>query len=392
MFVARPDSEAIVRSALHRAPAVVILGARQVGKSTLARLIANRLDKKALYLDLEKQADRRRMEDAGDFLRMQKGRLVVIDEIHRSPHLFPELRGIIDEDRGNARFLLLGSASLDLLQQAAETLAGRVAYVDLDPFHVEETIAAGIDINDLWVRGGFPRSLLANTDAQSMSWREDFIATYLERDVPMFAPRMPAATVGRLWTMLANAQGTMLNQARFAGSLGVSAPAVGRYVELLVDLKLVRRLQPWSGNLKKRLTRSPKVYVRDSGLVHALLSIGTYQDLLGHPVSGFSWEGLVIENLIAAAGPRCIPLFYRTADGAEIDLVIEKAGKPALAVEVKLGTAPKVEHGFVMACDDIGIRNRILVYGGADTYNAKGGVTVMPLLDAIRYVRKTLGR
>jgi predicted AAA+ superfamily ATPase len=390
MIIPRPRVEQALRQSLARAPAVVLLGPRQIGKTTLAKKLAKN-EKGAIYLDLEKAADLRRLEDAGAFLRSQPGRLVIIDEVHRLPNLFAELRGIIDERRAGGirtgQFLLLGSASLDLVQHASETLAGRVIYLDLAPIAVDEARGAGVGADTLWLRGGFPESLIAADDAESFEWRRNFIRSYLERDVPMFAPRMPSNTIGRLWTMLANAQGSLLNSARLAQGLGVSAPMINRYIDLLVDLMLVRRLQPWSGNLNKRLVRSPKVYVRDSGVVHALLELETLDQLLGHPVVGPSWEGFVIETLIDAAGPRRAPMFYRTQDGAEIDLLFERAGKIEMALEIKRSTAPKVERGFFLACDDLQIERRFVVYSGQEGYPISHGATVLSLEEAVTRLR-----
>lgn len=394
-MILRPEIESAVRDALARAPAVALLGARQVGKTTLARRLA-RESKSAIYLDLERPADLRKLDDADDFLRAQSGRLTIIDEVHRAPALFAELRGVIDERRTAGekvgQFLLLGSASLDLVQRASESLAGRVAYLEMLPITVSEATSARISIDRLWLRGGFPEGLTAATDALSLAWRQDFVRSYLERDVPMFAPRLPAAMIGRLWTMLANAQGAMINAARLAQGLGVSAPMITRYVDLLVDLLLVRRLQPWSGNLNKRLMRAPKIYVRDSGLVHALLEIESREQLLGHPSVGPSWEGFVIEALIHAAGPAATPLFYRTANGAEIDLVLERAGKPVIAIEVKRSTAPKIEPGFRVACDDLRIDNRLVVYSGRDSYPIRDGIVVHSMPSAMSAVREIMTR
>jgi predicted AAA+ superfamily ATPase len=287
---------------LQESPAVVLLGPRQVGKTTLALQVAEHWPAGSIYLDLERPADRLRLDDADAFLRTQGSKLVILDEIHRMPGLFDILRGIIDERRRDGQrfghFLLLGSASLDLMQQSSETLAGRVAYVDLGPIQALEWESTALDT--LWLRGGFPDSLLASDDAASLRWREDFVRSYLQRDVPMFAPRLPAETVGRLWTMLAHQQGAFLQQSRLASGLGVSSPTLERYIDLLVDLQLVRRLRPWSVNTGKRLVKAPKVYVRDSGLVHALLGLETVHDLAGHPVCGLSYEGFCIDNLLAA--------------------------------------------------------------------------------------------
>ena len=378
---------------LRTTPAVVLLGPRQVGKTTLARSIARKRGEKALYLDLERPADLRRLDDADAYLREQVGRLVIIDEIHRLPGLFPILRGIIDQRRRDnhraGHFLLLGSASLDLQRQSGESLAGRVAYLDMSPVLASELPAKRISVDRLWSRGGFPDSLLARTDALSFNWRQDFVRTYLERDVPMFAPRLPTNTLGRLWRMLANAQGTLLNQARLASSLDVSAPAVGRYVDLLADLLLIRRLQPWSGNLGKRLVRSPKVYVRDSGVLHALLGLETTDDILSHSVAGPSWEGFVIENLIAAAGPNRIPLFFRTEKGAEVDLIFERGGKVEMVIEIKRSTAPTVSKGFRLACDDLAPKSAFVVHGGRETWPMSGNVTAISLTELMLRLAKT---
>ena len=365
-------------------PAVVLLGPRQVGKTTLARKIAADWPGGAVYLDMERPADRRRLDDADAYLRAQQGKLVVIDEIQRAPGLFEVLRGIIDDRRAAGQrfghFLLLGSAALELMRQSSETLAGRVAYLDICPVDILEAIAADIDVNTLWVRGGFPESLLAFDSSTSLAWRRDFIRSYLERDVPMFAPRMPVQALGRLWTMLAHQQGALLNQARLAGSLGVSAPTVNRYIDLMVDLQLVRRLAPWSGNVGKRLVKAPKVYVRDSGIVHALLDLETWNDVAGHPVAGPSYEGFVIENVIQCAGPRWRPYFYRTHDGAEVDLLLERGGQPEVAIEVKRSSAPSLDKGFALACDDLGVKRRYVVYPGTDTYTVRHGAQAISLL------------
>ena len=274
--------------------------------------------------------------------------------------------------------MLLGSASLDLMQQSSETLAGRVAYLELSPVDVTELTRRAGTVERLWVRGGFPESLLAKNDGASLAWRRDFIRSYLERDVPMFAPRLPAETIGRLWTMVAHAQGSPLNHARLASSLAVSSPAVARYLDVLVDLLLLRRLRPWSGNVGKRLVRTPKTYIRDSGLTHALLDLETWNDVLGHPVAGPSWEGFAIENLIQSAGPDRTPYYFRTEDGAEIDLVFERGGVVEMAIEIKRSTAPALSRGFRLAADALHAKARFLVHGGAATWTVDG-VQMVPL-------------
>jgi hypothetical protein len=391
MMIAR-QTEAVIRQKLGHTPAVVLLGPRQVGKTTLARLIAESWPGGSVYLDLERPADRLRLDDADSYLRAQQGKLVVLDEIHRAPGVFDALRGIIDNNRRagqrTGQFLLLGSAALDLMRQSSETLAGRVSYLDIAPFGIGETSAAGIPDTALWLRGGFPDSLLAIDDTRSLDWRRDFIRSYLERDVPMFAPRLPAETIGRLWTMLAHLQGSVLNQARLASALGVANPTVDRYLDLLVDLHLLRRLRPWSGNIGKRLVKSPKVYVRDSGILHGLLELETMNDLLGHPVCGLSFEGHCIENLVLSAGPQRVPYYYRTHAGAEIDLLLEKGGKPDVAIEIKRSTAPSPGKGFAQACDDLSIAQRYVVYPGTERFALRHDVEAISLLELVNLLRQ----
>jgi len=371
---------AIVRDRLSAQPAVVLLGPRQVGKTTLARALVDELGDQAIYLDLERPANARQMEDADAFLRRQTGRLVVLDEIHRAPGLFPTLRGIIDERRRagerHHQFLLLGSASLDLQRQAGESLAGRVSYLELTPVLLSEWMQRGT-AHRLWWRGGFPESLQARNDAVSFQWREDFLRSYLERDIPVFAPTLPAPLIGRLWTMLAYAQGTPLNKATLAANLELTAPTVGRYIDLLEQLLLVRRLLPWSGNLGKRLVRSPKVYVRDSGLLHALLQLRSENELLSHPILGASWEGFVIEQLIAAAGPSRAPFYFRTSSGTEADLVFERAGKVEMVIEIKLSTAPVASKGLHEVREALKPKATYLVHGGADEWPMPDGITAI---------------
>ena len=389
MMIDRPLLSTLT-TRLQQSPAVVLLGPRQVGKTTLALKLAAEWPGGSTYLDLERPADRLRLDDADAFLRSQGGKLVILDEIHRMPGLFEVLRGIIDARRrggqGFGHFLLLGSASLDLMQQSSETLAGRVAYLEVGPVHGLEWHAT--DLDPLWLRGGFPESLLAANDSASLRWREDFVRSYLYRDVPMFAPRLPAETVGRLWTMLAHQQGALLQQSRLASGLGVSSPTLDRYIDLLVDLLLVRRLRPWSGNTGKRLVKAPKVYVRDSGLVHALLGLGNLHDLAGHPVCGMSYEGFCIDNVLAAAGNRVTPYTYRTHAGAEIDLLLERGGKPWMAIEIKRSTAPSLSKGFEIACDDLDVTQRYVVYPGTDRFPMRHGTQAIGLVALMQLLQK----
>ena len=274
------------------------------------------------------------------------------------------------------------------MRQSSETLAGRVAYLDIAPLNIGETTPGGIADNALWLRGGFPDSLLAADDTRSLDWRRDFIRSYLERDVPMFAPRLPAETIGRLWTMMAYSQGGVLNQSRIASALGVANPTIDRYIDLLVDLQLLRRLRPWGGNIGKRLVKSPKVYVRDSGILHGLLELETLNDVLGHPVCGLSFEGHCLENLIQAAGSRRVPYFYRTQVGAEIDLLLEKGGRPEIAIEVKRSMAPSPEKGFALACDDLQIEQRYVVYPGTERIPLRHGAQAIGLQELAALLRQ----
>jgi len=366
---------------LEHSPAVVLTGPRQVGKTTLALEIA--AGRPATYLDLESQADRARLVEPELYFADHADELLVLDEIQRQPGLFEVLRGAIDrgrrEGKANGRFLLLGSASLELLAQSGETLAGRIAFAELAPFDLTEVGAEQLD--QLWVRGGFPESFLASDGDASLRWRRDFIRTYLERDIPQFSPRIPAETLRRLWTMLAHNQGCLLNAANIARGLGVSGAAVGRYLDLMVDLLLVRRLPPRLANAGKRLVRSPKVYVRDSGLLHAMLGIADKESLLGHPVLGGSWEGLVIENLIGLAGEGVDSSFYRTSNGAEIDLVLSWPDGREWAIEVKRTLAPKLERGMRSALADIEPERSFVVYSGNERYRLGDGVEAIGLRD-----------
>lgn len=380
----RRSKEEAIKNALNRQAAVALLGPRQVGKTTLAHLIGD--ERPSVYLDLENSADRVKLTDPGAFLALHEDKLVILDEIHHVPEIFASLRGIIDQGRRKGlrtgRFLILGSAAIQLMRQS-ETLAGRIAYVDMGPLNVLE-IETG-ELQKLWLRGGFPDSFLAKSDSDSLAIRRDFIRTYLERDVPMFGPRMPAETLERLWTMLAHSQGGLLNASKLASGIGVSSPTVASYLGLLVDLLLVRRLQPFHRNIGKRLVKSPKVYIRDSGLLHALLGIPDLDTLFGHPVIGSSWEGFVIENLLAVAPEHANASFYRTAAGAEIDLVLEMGGKHGIwVVEVKRSSAPSLEKGNRHAIEDIRPSKIFVVHAGVDRYPLGGNVEAISLSGLMR--------
>ncbi len=367
---------------LAEVPAVALIGPRQVGKTTLAVEIGE--SRPSIYLDLESDADRAKLAEPELYLAGHADKLVILDEVHRLPGLFQILRGLIDAGRRRGqrtgRFLLLGSASIDLLRQSGESLAGRISYLEMRPL---DGLEVGDDqIDRLWVRGGFPDSFLAASDRASQRWRQDFIRTYLERDIPMFGPRIAAETLRRFWTMLAHHQSGLLNAAEFARSLGVDGKTVAGYLDLLVDLLLVRRLEPWHSNAGKRLVKSPRIYVRDSGLVHTLLGLSSYEDILGHPIAGASWEGFVIETLIAAAPEGTKANFYRTAAGAEIDLLLTLPGGELWAIEIKRSLQPKLERGFHHACDDLSPAKRLLISPGRERDPLADGVEVMPVVVA----------
>jgi len=373
-----------LRQDLAENPAVALLGPRQAGKTTVAQQLA--LPEHSVYLDMESELDRAKLGSPELYLGERLDRLVVIDEVHRVPGLFPVLRGLIDRARREGRrsglYLLLGSASLDLLQQAGESLAGRIAYRELTPFHALELDDS--ELSRLWLRGGFPDSHLARTASASFRWRQDFIRTYTERDIPLLGGRVGTDAVRRLWGMLAHQQGGLFNASVLARSLALDTRTVNRYIDLLVQMFLVRRLEPWHANLGKRLTKSPKLYVRDSGLLHALLGLSDEERLLGHPGVGASWEGFVLENLITAAGPNVTAYFYRTSAGAEIDVLLRWPGGESWAIEVKRSLSPKIERGFYLACEDLKPSRQYVVYPGAESFALSPATEAVPLGELCR--------
>ena len=381
-MIRRRAEQRVLRS-LSEAPAVALLGPRQVGKTTLARAIADQVTG-SVYLDLEDRDHAARLTEPTLYLERQAERLVILDEIQRMPGLFEVLRGQIDRRRREGRrtnqFLLLGSASQTLLRQSAESLAGRLIY---DELPVLDALEAPADRDRLWIRGGFPDPFLAESDEAAARWRLSFIRTYLERDIPQFGVRVPAETLRRFWTMLAHRQGGLLNASRLAASMDVSAPAIKRYVDLLVDLMLVRRLPPYFANVGKRLVKAPKVYIRDSGVLHTLLGLATLDDVLSHPVAGPSWEGFAIENLIAAAPFGTVPWFYRTTAGAEIDLLLQLPDQQLWAIEIKRTTAPRTSRGFELAANDLAAARRFVVYSGAEEFPLSASTTAAPLETAM---------
>ncbi len=391
MFIRNIQSK--IENLLTSTPVIAILGPRQVGKTTLALQIASRLGlEKSIYLDLESESDRAKLTDATAYLSGHHDKLVILDEVHRAPDLFQTLRGLVDDGRrngqGNGRFIVLGSAAIDLLRQSGETLAGRIAYVELHALNLNEVsqIEQAHAVQDkLHLRGGFPDSFQAASDEGSMQWRQNFIRTYLQRDIPQFGPRIAEETLRRFWTMLAHLHGGMLNAAALSRSLAIDNKTVANYLDLMVDLLLVRRLQPWHTNAGKRLVKSPKVYVRDSGICHTLLGIATQEQLLSNPKLGDSYEGFVIENLASVAGEGTELSYYRTAAGAEIDLLVPTPSGMH-AIEIKRSTAPKVSRGFHEACADVLPARRLVIYPGEEAFPLGNGIEAVSLSRAMEIV------
>ncbi len=368
-----------MRDLLGRFPAVVLVGPRQVGKTTLARACGAEVG--GIYLDLESQRDLRKLSDPEDYLSQRTDKLVILDEIQRVPDLFVSLRGLIDEGRmqgrKTGRFLLLGSASLELIQQTSETLAGRIAYVELHPLDATETAPDSVDT--LWLRGGFPDSYLKESDALSSEYRDFLIRSYLEREMPLLGSRLTAGKVRNLWTMLAHAQGGISNVSTLSRNLEIDGRTVTAHLDLLENMLLLRKLQPWHANIGKRLVKSPKLYIRDSGLVHELLGISDSETLLGHPVVGASWEGFIIENLLACAPARTEAYFYRTSTGAEIDLILKFRTGKSWAIEIKRGLSPDLSSGFFSALTDVKPDKSFVIYGGDDRFKLKPGIEAISL-------------
>lgn len=381
----------LVQKALNRQAAVALIGPRQVGKTTLAIEIGKEFN--AIYLDLESPSDRNKLFDAELYLSQYQDRLIILDEIHRMPELFQTLRGMIDKARRTnkptGKYLILGSASIELLRQSSETLAGRIEYIELNPFNLLEVADQNTEyMNRLWVRGGFPGSYLADSDHDSFVFRRNFIRTYLERDIPQFGFRIPAETLERFWTMLAYSQGGILNASRLATGLSVSVPTINKYIDLLVDLLLVRRLQPYQANIAKRQIKSPKVYIRDSGLVHALLGLTDYDNLAAHPIVGSSFEGFVIENIVSVLPNKTSISFYRSSNGAEIDLILNLPNNLGVwAIEIKRGLSARPEKGFYYATADIQPSRSFVVYAGQERYKIAENIEAISLANLCKILK-----
>lgn len=378
-------------------PVTALLGPRQVGKTTLARMVGDELSRTSLYLDLERPSDRAKLADPELFLRKQAKKLTILDEVQRMPDLFPLLRSLVDEriraGEKAGHFLVLGSASPALLQQSSESLAGRIAYLELAPFTLDEVTRKNrrVDVDRLWWRGGFPGSYLAHDDEQSSVWREQFVRSYLSRDLPELGFRLPSEQVGRVWTMLAHGQGDQLNAARLAAGLGVSGATVRRYLDVLTELFMVRQLMPWSGNSQKRLVKAPKVYLRDSGLLHQLANVPDLDTLLGHPLCGPSWEGFVLENTLAQLPSAWRASYFRTSAQAEIDLVLEGPKRQVVAVEIKRSLSPTLSKGFHHGFVDIGATRGFVVMPEGDRFPLRKDVDALSLREWIEELPDLFG-
>ena len=381
----RRDLQPVVEKALLRSPSVAILGPRQVGKTTLAKTIAKSKEQ-SLYLDLENPRDRQKLKDGFSYLSSVRGSCVILDEVQLMPELFSLLRSLIDEERVPGRYILLGSASPSLVKGVSESLAGRIAYMELTGIGLAE-LPENTDLKEHWFRGGFPNALLAGNDGESKAWLDDFTRSYIERDLGhLFGVDLSPVTLRNFWSMLAHANGGIWNAEIFARSLGVSAPTVLRYLGFLEGGYIARRLAPWFVNAKKRLIKSPKVFIRDTGIVHRLLNIPDYDNLLGHPGVGSSWEGYVIEQIYQKKPADMEMFYYRTQAGAECDLVLVKGITPLACIEIKLSNSPAVSKGFLSCCDDLQPKHKFIITPKSDPFTTHQGVQVTNIHDFLRKV------
>lgn len=387
MLIERSSYAMKLTGQLRSFPCVTVLGPRQCGKSSLVRDVLGRAAREGKFhmFDLERPRDFARLSaDPEEYLEMLQRRpgLICIDEVQTAPKLFPLLRALIDDRRRKARYVLLGSASFDLVKGVSESLAGRTGFLDLTPFLAAEV---GADVTErretLWSRGGFPPSFLARSESDSFAWRESYIRTFLERDIPALGLKLPAMTLHRFWTMLAHLHGGLLNAHELAAGLSVSAPTVGRYLDLLEGTFMVRRLPPRWENIGKRLTKAPKIYLRDSGVLHTLLGIGPGTDLRSHPKVGASFEGWVIEQLLGAlalAGESPRGFFWRTHGGAEVDLLVELRGR-VIPIEIKMGGDPSVPRGLAECMKDLASPSGFVLHGGPDGFPLSRTVRAIPV-------------
>lgn len=377
-FIKR-KAEDTVRQYLKIFPVVAVLGPRQCGKSTLVKTLAATWGD-SLYLDLQNDADLSKLNQPSYFFQSNTDKIICLDEIQLVPELFSVLRSVVDKNRQNGKFILLGSASRDLIQQTSESLAGRIGMIYLSPFTLNElNLLEGFNLNTFWLRGGFPDSYLAESDAFSSIWRDNFIKTFIERDIPQLGFQIPALQLKRLLMMCAHNQGQLLNYSKLGESLGLTHPTIKRYIDLLEQTFILRTVLPFEVNVKKRLVKSPKVFVRDSGLLHQLLAIPDYNSLLGNPIFGSSWEGMVVENVIVNM-PDWSYYFYRTASGDELDLILEK-GNQRIAIECKASMTPKLAKGFWRALEVVQPQKAFVITPISGSYDLAPQVTVCGLND-----------
>jgi hypothetical protein len=379
-MIKRRIEESITENLKHF-PAIGLVGPRQSGKTTLAKVIAKKYKRPVIYLDLENPQDFEKLDNSQLYLEQFKEHLVILDEAQRKPELFPLLRSLIDEDKRPGRFMILGSASPSLKRQASESLAGRIAYHKLSPFTLDEAGISNVNLNKLWLRGGYPKSYLADSNKIATVWMQNFIQTHLERDLPALGVRVPSTTLLRFWTMAAHCNGQLWNAAKLADSLGVDSKTTRRYLDLLEDTFMIRQLQPFFANIKKRLIKSPKIYIRDTGLLHTLLKIYSFDDLTANPVLGASWEGFCIEQIIALKPSHFDIYFYRTQAAAEIDIVLTKGLKVEIAVEIKYSLTPKMTKSSTNAIAELNPKKTWIVYPGKESYPVRKNVWTLPVTE-----------
>ena len=375
MEVQRLISTVIIRY-LENFPCVALLGPRQVGKTTTVKMLQSQITKESIYLDLESDEDIQKLTFAEQYFNERPDKLIIIDEIQRKPELFPLLRSVIDKNRINGRFILLGSASPQLLAHSSETLAGRIAYLEIHPFVYPE-ISNQFTFDALWLKGGFPGIFLKNDLLLSFEMKIQFIQTYLERELPILGLSASPVLLKNLLRMIAHSQAQILNYSEFAKALGIEVNTVKRYIDYLENAFLIRRLQPYFSNSKKRIVKSPKIFIRDTGILHALFNIENKEDLDGFIGKGSSWESFVIQQIIAILKPGVSPYFYRTQDGTELDLVLIKGIQPALGVEIKLSNAPTITKGTTIASQDLGnIPIFVVTHSVSEDYNSKDNIRI----------------
>lgn len=360
---------------IHDFPVVGIVGPRQVGKTFMVNLLREHLTKQTIYLDLELGSDINKLSDPQFFFQQYTDKTIILDEVQRQPNLYPLLRALIDQNRIPGRFILLGSASPELIRDVSESLAGRIAYIELSPLAIDE-VPGEFSLNELWMRGGFPLSLLANSELSAQEWIRHFVRSYIERDLPLLGLQVSPIQIERLWKMLAHLNGQILNISDLGNSLGISANTAKRYVDFMENAYLIRRVYPIWANLKKRLIKAPKIFIRDSGILHYLLNINDFNSLMSNPAAGHSWESFVIQQIAANLPSDSEMFYYRTRSGAEIDLVLSRGLTPLASIEIKLSDSPKLSRGNTTAFEDLNAPMNFVITPSSDDYLIKERVRV----------------